>query len=266
MKSEYELVNTILTQLEQQASSSKNVNIIDIVRKLAKKYGEFESGSSRAVIVLPELQIVIKVPYTHAGYMQNRIEYDYSNMEMNADVYECHNFADKENYIIVSPYYKPVIDRYDELINEIFIDDKETINDVCAKYTNEYVRKHYSEIDRNLISVLINDIETMPEKTTLDNAIDMIDNDELERFVYDIFDDHYLDWYDHNIDNFGIDEKSQQIIMIDSGLQSYEDLCKNSQLSEEVTYLNLVTYNESNTHELSFKYDSIANELEYLYN
>lgn len=94
----------------------------------------------------------------------------------------------------------------------------------------------------------------------------MIDNDELERFVYDIFDDHYLDWYDHNIDNFGIDEKSQQIIMIDSGLQSYEDLCKNSQLSEEVTYLNLVTYNESNTHELSFKYDSIANELEYLYN
>lgn len=99
MNSQYSIVNTILKQINKQASTSQNDNMRSIILNIAKKYGRFACGSSRAVIILPEDGIVIKVPYTTAGYMQNQIEYDYSNLEYCTEVLECHDpFANQSNY------------------------------------------------------------------------------------------------------------------------------------------------------------------------
>ena len=102
--SQYPIVNTILKQINNQASTSQNKYMYSIILNIAEKYGQFAYGSSRAVIVLPDDGIVIKVPYTTSGYMQNQIEYDYSNLEYCTEVLECHDFAGQSNYITVCRY------------------------------------------------------------------------------------------------------------------------------------------------------------------
>lgn len=235
MASKYDIVNKIIREIENKASSSKQMEIYDIVEEIANRYGDFAYGSSRAVIILPNDKIVIKVPYTESGYMQNQIEYDYSNLEYCTDVYECHDFAGNDNYIIVCPYYESVMHRYDRLISEILIGDM-TAREIIDLYTDEYIAKNYENIDYMLVNHVLVEVSKFESHITASEIYYNIDIDRLETTIFDIFDEYELDWYDHNIENFGINHETQTVIMMDSGLQSYDDLRQNQDGDNYVTY------------------------------
>lgn len=239
MNSQYSIVNTILKQINEQASSSQNDNMRSIILNIAKKYGRFACGSSRAVIILPEDGIVIKVPYTTAGYMQNQIEYDYSNLEYCTDVLECHDFANQSNYIIVCPYYQPITERYDELIQDI-LDIDGTISNIMDIYTYEYINTHFEYIDNILIGHIMNELSKMDMDLSAENAIYQLDSETVSDVIFELFDEYELDWYDHNIENFGITDK-KKVIMLDNGLQSYDDLLRNRCGCDKVTYRTLIS-------------------------
>lgn len=152
MNSQYSIVDTILNQINNQASTAQNDDIRSITRNIANKYGQFACGSSRAVIVLPDNGIVIKVPYTSAGYMQNQIEYDNSNLAHYTEVLERHDFADQSNYIIVCPYYQPIIERYDELVDNIVDGVDVTVSDIMEIYTDDYIDRHFEGVDNHLVN------------------------------------------------------------------------------------------------------------------
>ena len=239
MNSQYSIVNTILKQINKQASTSQNDNMRSIILNIAKKYGRFACGSSRAVIILPEDGIVIKVPYTTAGYMQNQIEYDYSDLEYCTDVLECHDFAGQSNYIIVCPYYKPITERYDELIQDILGIDG-TISDIMDIYTCEYINTHFEYIDNILISHLMGELLKMDMDLPTQEVVYQLDSNAVEDAIFELFDEYDLDWYDHNIENFGITDK-KKVIMLDNGLQSYIDLLRNKSDCDTVTYRTLIS-------------------------
>ena len=239
MNSQYSIVNTILKQINKQASTSQNDNMRSIILNIAKKYGRFACGSSRAVIILPEDGIVIKVPYTTAGYMQNQIEYDYSNLEYCTEVLECHDFANQSNYILVCPYYQPITERYDELIQNILGIDG-TVSNIMDIYTDAYINTHFEYIDNILIGHIMNELSKMDMDLSAENAIYKLDSETVSSAIFELFDEYDLDWYDHNIENFGItDEK--KVIMLDNGLQSYDDLLRNKSGCDTVTYRTLIS-------------------------
>ena len=239
MNSQYSIVNTILKQINKQASTSQNDNMRSIILNIAKKYGQFACGSSRAVIILPEDGIVIKVPYTTAGYMQNQIEYDYSNLEYCTDVLECHDFANKSNYIIVCPYYQPITERYEELIKDILGVDG-TISNIMDIYTDAYIDTHFEYIDNILVNHIMNELSEMDMDLSAENAIYQLDSETVSDVIFELFDEYELDWYDHNIENFGITDK-KKVIMLDNGLQSYDDLLRNKSGCDTVTYRTLIS-------------------------
>lgn len=239
MASKYDIVNEIIREIEKKASSSKQVDMYNIVSDIADKYGEFACGSSRAVIVLPNDKIVIKVPYTESGYMQNKIEYDYSNLEYCTDVDECHDFAGNKNYIIVCPYYETIINRYNRLLTEILTGNK-TASEIMNIYTDDYISKMYDKIDYILVNHLLVEVSRFESHITASEMHYYIDSDRVENTIFEIFNENELEWYDHNIDNFGIDTNTQRIIMIDSGLQSYSDLKKNQIGDIYVSYETLI--------------------------
>ena len=239
MNSQYPIVNTILKQINNQASTSQNKYMLSIILNIAEKYGQFASGSSRAVIVLPDDGIVIKVPYTTAGYMQNQIEYDYSNLEYCTEVLECHDFAGQSNYIIVCPYYQPITERYEELIRDILGIDG-TVSNIMDIYTDAYIDKHFEYIDNILVNHIMYELSKMDMDLSAENAIDELDSEKVENVVFDLFDEYELDWYDHNINNFGITDEDK-VIMLDNGLQSYDDLLANEDYCDNVTYRTLIS-------------------------
>ena len=239
MNSQYPIVNTILKQINNQASTSQNKYMYSIILNIAEKYGQFAYGSSRAVIVLPDDGIVIKVPYTTAGYMQNQIEYDYSNLEYCTEVLECHDFAGQSNYIIVCPYYQPITERYEELIKDILGVDG-TISNIMDIYTDAYIDTHFEYIDNILVNHIMNELSEMDMDLSAENAIYKLDSETVENTVFDLFDEYELDWYDHNINNFGITDE-EKVIMLDNGLQSYDDLLTNEDYCDNVTYRTLIS-------------------------
>lgn len=239
MNSQYPIVNTILKQINNQASTSQNKYMYSIILNIAEKYGQFAYGSSRAVIVLPDDGIVIKVPYTNAGYMQNQIEYDYSNLEYCTEVLECHDFAGQSNYIIVCPYYQPITERYEELIKDILGVDG-TISNIMDIYTDAYIDTHFEYIDNILVNHIMNELSEMDMDLSAENAIYKLDSETVENTVFDLFDEYELDWYDHNINNFGITDE-EKVIMLDNGLQSYDDLLANEDYCDNVTYRTLIS-------------------------
>ena len=239
MESRYPIVNTILKQINNQASTSQNKYMYSIILNIAEKYGQFAYGSSRAVIVLPDDGIVIKVPYTTAGYMQNQIEYDYSNLEYCTEVLECHDFAGQSNYIIVCPYYQPITERYEELIKDILGVDG-TISNIMDIYTDAYIDTHFEYIDNILVNHIMNELSEMDMDLSAENAIYKLDSETVENTVFDLFDEYELDWYDHNINNFGITDE-EKVIMLDNGLQSYDDLLTNEDYCDNVTYRTLIS-------------------------
>lgn len=239
MESRYPIVNTILKQINNQASTSQNKYMYSIILNIAEKYGQFAYGSSRAVIVLPDDGIVIKVPYTNAGYMQNQIEYDYSNLEYCTEVLECHDFAGQSNYIIVCPYYQPITERYEELIKDILGVDG-TISNIMDIYTDAYIDTHFEYIDNILVNHIMNELSEMDMDLSAENAIYKLDSETVENTVFDLFDEYELDWYDHNINNFGITDE-EKVIMLDNGLQSYDDLLANEDYCDNVTYRTLIS-------------------------
>ena len=239
MTSQYPIVNTILKQINNQASTSQNKYMYSIILNIAEKYGRFAYGSSRAVIVLPDDGIVIKVPYTTAGYMQNQIEYDCSNLEYCTEVLECHDFAGQSNYIIVCPYYQPIIERYEELVMDILGIDG-TVSNIMDIYTDAYIDKHFEYIDNILVNHIMNELSKMDMDLSAENAIDELDSETVENAVFDLFDEYELDWYDHNINNFGITDE-EKVIMLDNGLQSYDDLLTNEDDCDNITYRTLIS-------------------------
>ncbi len=238
MNSQYPIVNTILKQINNQASTSQNKYMYSIILNIAEKYGRFAYGSSRAVIVLPDDGIVIKVPYTTAGYMQNQIEYDYSNLEYCTEVLECHDFAGQSNYIIVCPYYQPITERYEELNRDILGVDG-TISNIMDIYTDAYIDTHFEYIDNILVDHIMNELSKMDMDLSTQDAIYELDSETVENAVFDLFDEYELDWYDHNINNFGITDE-EKVIMLDNGLQSYDDLLINEDDCDNVTYRTLI--------------------------
>lgn len=239
MNSQYQIVNTILKQINEQASTSQNKYMYSIILNIAEKYGQFAYGSSRAVIVLPDDGIVIKVPYTNAGYMQNQIEYDYSNLEYCTEVLECHDFAGQSNYIIVCPYYQPITERYEELIKDI-LDVDDTISNIMDIYTDAYIDTHFEYIDNILVNHIMNELSEMDMDLSAENAIYELDSEKVGRTIFDLFDEYELEWYDHNIENFGINDE-KNVIMLDNGLQSYDDLSANEDYCDNVTYRTLIS-------------------------
>lgn len=239
MESRYPIVNTILKQINSQASTSQNKYMYSIILNIAEKYGQFAYGSSRAVIVLPDDGIVIKVPYTTAGYMQNQIEYDYSNLEYCTEVLECHDFAGQSNYIIVCPYYQPITERYEELNRDILGVDG-TISNIMDIYTDAYIDTHFEYIDNILVNHIMNELSKMDMDLSTQDAIYELDSETVENAVFDLFDEYELDWYDHNINNFGITDE-EKVIMLDNGLQSYDDLLANEDYCDNVTYRTLIS-------------------------
>lgn len=238
MKSQYPIVNTILKQINEQASTSKDIDMWDIIHDIACENGEFAYGSSRAVIILPDDKIVIKVPYTTAGYMQNQIEYDYSNLEYCTDVLECHDFAGQDNYIIVCPYYQPILERYDELTSDI-LSLNGTVSDVMNVYTDNYIDTHFKHIDILLVNHLMIELSKMDMDLSTQDAIYDLNFEKVGRTIFDLFDEYELEWYDHNIENFGINDE-KNVIMLDNGLQTYDDLRQNSYDGDYVTYADLI--------------------------
>ena len=240
MNSQYSIVDTILNQINSQASTAQNDDIRSITRNIAIKYGRFAYGSSRAVIVLPDDGIVIKVPYVSTGYVQNQIEYEYSDLEYCTDVLECHDFAGQSNYIIVCPYYQPITERYEELIRDIIGIDG-TVSNIMDIYTDAYIDKHFEYIDNILVNHIMYELSKMDMDLSAENAIDELDSEKVENVVFDLFEEYEyeLDWYDHNINNFGITDE-EKVIMLDNGLQSYDDLLTNEDDCDNVTYRTLI--------------------------
>lgn len=239
MNSQYSIVNTILKQINTQASTAQNDNLRYIIRNIANKYGKFRCGSSRAVIVLPDDGIVIKVPYMSAGYMQNQIEYDNSNLEHYTDVLECHDFAGQSNYIIVCPYYQPIIERYDELVDNIIDGIDVTVSDIMEIYTDAYIDMHFEGVDNHLVKHIMDDLSNMDMDLSAEAAIYEIDSETVGSAVFDLFEEYELGWYDCDISNFGItDEK--KVIMLDNGIRSHSDLLINNNCLDNVTYKTLI--------------------------
>ena len=239
MNSQYSIVDTILNQINSQASTAQNDDMRSIIRNIANKYGQFACGSSRAVIVLPDDGIVIKVPYTSAGYMQNQIEYDYSDLEYCTDVLECHDFAGQSNYITVCPYYQPIIERYDELVDNIIDGIDVTVSDIMEIYTDKYIDMHFEGVDTHLVNHIMDDLSKMDMDLSAEAAIYEFDSETVGSTIFDLFEEYELGWYDCDISNFGItDEK--KVIMLDAGIQSYGDLLINNNCLDNVTYKTLI--------------------------
>lgn len=239
MNSQYSIVNTILKQINTQASTAQNVAMRSIIRNIANKYGQFACGSSRAVIVLPDDGIVIKVPYMSAGYMQNQIEYDNSNLEHYTEVIECHDFAGQSNYIIVCPYYQPIIERYDELVDNIMDGVDVTVSDIMEIYTDAYIDRHFECVDNLLVKHIMYDLSKMDMDLSAEAAIYETDSETVGPVIFDLFEEYELGWYDCDISNFGItDEK--KVIMLDNGIRSHSDLLINNNCCDNVTYKTLI--------------------------
>ena len=239
MNSQYSIVNTILNQINKQASTSQNDDIRSIVCNIAIKYGRFAYGSSRAVIVLPDDGIVIKVPYVSTGYVQNQIEYEYSDLEYCTDVLERHDFAGQSNYIIVCPYYQPIIERYDELISNIIDGIDITVSDIMERYTDEYIDTHFEGIDNILVNHIMYDLSKMDMDSSAEGAIYEFDSETVDPVIFNLFEEYELGWFDRNVSNFGItDEK--KIIMLDNGVRSHDDLLINNKCCDNVTYKTLI--------------------------
>ena len=107
-------------------------------------------------------------------------------------------------------------------------------------YTDAYIDTHFEYIDNILVNHIMNELSKMDMDLSTQDAIYELDSETVENAVFDLFDEYELDWYDHNINNFGITDE-EKVIMLDNGLQSYDDLLANEDYCDNVTYRTLIS-------------------------
>ena len=101
---------------------------------------------------------------------------------------------------------------------------------------------NFEYIDNILVNHIMYELSKMDMDLSAENAIDELDSEKVENVVFDLFEEYEyeLDWYDHNINNFGITDE-EKVIMLDNGLQSYDDLLANEDYCDNVTYRTLIS-------------------------
>ena len=132
-----------------------------------------------------------------------------------------------------------ITERYDELIQNILGIDG-TVSNIMDIYTDAYINTHFEYIDNILIGHIMNELSKMDMDLSAENAIYQLDSETVSDVIFELFDEYELDWYDHNIENFGITDK-KKVIMLDNGLQSYDDLLRNKSGCDTVTYRTLIS-------------------------
>ena len=241
MTSNYETVNTLIQDLmELMIDKSKidprlyNVHIHPMVnmdslilryRSLAKHFN-YEVGSGRLVIILKDEGIVVKFPYNEGGYNQNLREWEYANSDGITDVIETHTLFNKEHFVLVNPYYTPVLEHFDNLISEITKDIPEytALTDVFSYENLDNWYQMYEGVNHDMLEYAVYLVADLIDG---DEPVEDVNNEFWENFDDYAFAQHLADnfsgFIDTNCENFGVTDDNTYILL-DAGLQSHADL------------------------------------------
>lgn len=267
--SKYEDVNKLITNLlELMNDPSKikpiyfdkriypNSNTESILLRYKSLNTPFEIGSGRITFIFESLDLVVKLPYNSGGYSQNQRELEFSNLDEYTDVLESHTLFGKKNFILVNPYYKPVMKRFDELISEVALDYPPTcaLEELFSYENLEDVWSHrYEGVDYDLLDYAVQIVaETQylgskfyqrplefeePMEDVVNAFWEIMDDESFGKTLAD----HFDNWVDTNCENFGI-TKDNTYIMLDSGVQSSFELDSifNEENNTDYNYSNLI--------------------------
>lgn len=213
-------IQVFLTELETTVSRDPDLRLSFLYQTLAQKYDyPIAFGSSRAAIVFESHSLVLKLPVTRYGAIQNSNEYAVRHQPDNTDVLARLPLFGKPNYINLVPYYQPILTRFNSVIATL---------EPKALWTIEALINAYDESDPSIATVddqmmdvimtaftkmlLINDVVY---DLTVREAIPHLNEDLLMSYILKTRSDD--NWFDPNPTNFGFDA-SDNLIMLDAGL------------------------------------------------
>lgn len=191
----------------------------------------YEIGSGRVAVIFKDEGFVIKVPYNMGGVQQNQEELARCGEDETTDVIDSRILFGYEAFILVNPYYQPVMERFDELIASVLNthSDAKRLDDVVSYEMLDEISENLSEVDFDILDYAVG-LVADNEHRLLDH--DGTDDCALVTEFWELVDEHafgthlannFSGWVDLNAQNFGITE-SEQYILLDAGLTSEHQL------------------------------------------
>lgn len=220
LKTAMPAIQAFLTELETTVSREPDLRLSFLYQTLAQKYDyPIAFGSSRAAIVFEPHNLVIKLPITRYGVIQNANEYVVCHQPDNTDVLARLPLFGKPNYINLVPYYQPILTRFNTVIATLEPKQSWTLEALISAYDES--DPLIATVDDQLMAVIMQAFTKMVSindaacDLTIHQAVQHLNEDLLMGYILQTRSD--ADWFDPNPSNFGFDA-SDNLIMLDAGL------------------------------------------------
>lgn len=223
------MLTTLVSELEDFLSHhmdidlNKSISAFAQARKASDCGGTlaFAEGSSRCVLLIPKWQLVLKIPYTKFGRRQNAEEAEFTNESWSCEVVGHLDFMQHRDYISVSPLYEMLSDRFQACLLPIRqLDTTAELSIIdCTAYLEDLLAADASnDLNHRIYAFLLKFINQPPahdlHTTSAIRRLEQLRDDDLLGFTSSELDE--LAWFDPLIENIGINEKDQ-VILVDSG-------------------------------------------------
>ncbi len=234
-----DLVNQFIDHLKTGVANPETLNvsspyepepdgILHAIKAAAMTMNQaYAVGSGRITVIFKEEGFVIKVPYNNGGLIQNKQELERRRDSETTDVLEARELFGHENFILVNPYYQPVSERFDELISEI-LDQYPNAKRLDEVITYELLDSFTDALNAAEFAILDYAVGLVAESEDHLEDHDGTDDCAMITEFWELVDDHamgvhladnFSGWVDENIENFGISEYGN-LILLDAGLAS----------------------------------------------